>query len=377
MVTDYKKKLVQAPQDEDITELPPAKRGRPLLLPAELDIKVCNHLKALRDAGSVVNRTIIIATARGIVTHINPALLSDHGGSINLTKPWAESLLRRMGWTKRKGTKDGRNLPSPEVFGPLKDKFLADISKAITDNSIPLPMVVNFDQTGVNIVPASNWTMHPTGDTQVPISGIDDKRQITMVLANTPTGHVLPPQVIYTGTTDRCHPTFRFPPGWDITHTENHWSNEISTLRFIRQILIPYFKEQRTQLGLAANHPALVILDCFNAHRTDKVKQLFQDSNINIIFVPGNCTSELQPLDVSGNASFKAYLKAEFTSWYASQVTSQLEEDLITGIDLRLTYLKPKHASWLTTAWSKLKAEPQLSITGWEKTGISGAFPTV
>ena len=41
------------------------------------------------------------------------------------------------------------------------------------------------------VVPTSNWTLHAQGSKQVPISGFDDKRQISMVLANTPRGKLL------------------------------------------------------------------------------------------------------------------------------------------------------------------------------------------
>ena len=89
-------------------------------------------------------------------------------------------------------------------------------------------MVVNFDETGVNVVPTSNWTLHFQGSKQVLITGIDDKRQLTMVLAITPTGKLLPPQIIYQGKTDKVHPVFNFPESWHINHTSNHWSNEVS-----------------------------------------------------------------------------------------------------------------------------------------------------
>ena len=61
----------------------------------------------------------------------------------------------------------------------------------------------------------------------------------------------------------------------------------------------------------------------FAAHRTEKVKQLFQEKNIVIVFVPASCTGELQPLDVSGNGAFKGHLKDLFRTWYADQVLEQ------------------------------------------------------
>jgi hypothetical protein len=112
-------------------------------------------------------------------------------------------------------------------------------------------------------------------------------------------------------------------------------------------------------------------LDVFAAHRTQAVKELFQAHNIEVIYVPASCTGELQPLDVSGNASFKSYLKESFSTWYADKVA---EQEQVQKVNLTMTHLKPIHANWLVSAWSQLKAKPELSITGWRKTGLSEAI---
>ena len=39
--------------------------------------------------------------------------------------------------------------------------------------------------------------------------------------------------------------------------------------------------------------------DVFAAHRTDSFKDMLDDSDFKIIFVPASCTGELQPLDSS------------------------------------------------------------------------------
>jgi hypothetical protein len=46
---------------------------------------------------------------------------------------------------------------------------------------IPTALVVNFDQTGMNIVPAANGarTWAEKGTKEVKLLGLDDKRQIT------------------------------------------------------------------------------------------------------------------------------------------------------------------------------------------------------
>ena len=56
--------------------------------------------------------------------------------------------------------------------------------------------------------------------------GFKDKREITMNLAGTASGCLLPLQIIYMGKTDKCHPSVKFSIDWHVTQLPNHWSNE-------------------------------------------------------------------------------------------------------------------------------------------------------
>ena len=53
-------------------------------------------------------------------------------------------------------------------------------------------------------------------------------------------GEYLPPQFIYKGKTERCHPEISFPNGWDVWHTDNHWCNEVTAKQNIEKILVPF-----------------------------------------------------------------------------------------------------------------------------------------
>ena len=55
------------------------------------------------------------------------------------------------------------------------------------------------------------------GSKKVSIIGIDDKRQITLVLAAAMTGKLLPLQLVYQGKTKACLPSVSFPSNWDVT----------------------------------------------------------------------------------------------------------------------------------------------------------------
>ena len=42
------------------------------------------------------------------------------------------------------------------------------------------------------------------------------------------------------GQPDLCHPKYKFPEGWNVTHSENHWSNEQTMQEYAENVLILY-----------------------------------------------------------------------------------------------------------------------------------------
>ncbi|ELT87687.1 hypothetical protein CAPTEDRAFT_199284 [Capitella teleta] len=261
------------------------KPGRPTFLPADIDRAVQRHLRQVRREGGVINRSVVLATGRGFIIskgHRNP-----DGSPVLLTRGWAASLITRMGYVQRKGTKASKK--KPDDFPAIKGDFLDRFVHAARD--IPPEMIVNFDQTGLSIVPTSSWTLAEKGAKQVEIVGLDDKRQITALLGCSLTGDLLPLQLIYTGKTDKCHPSYAFPDDW---------------------------------------------------------QELLASNNIRVIFVPACCTGDLQPLDLTGNGDFKASLKECFIAWFADHVAAELDNGISTQPDLRLSTLKPLHGVKIT-----------------------------
>ena len=99
-----KLKEVSARCDENeapnVTSLPTKPQGRPLMLGKVLDTAVQDYVTTIRAVGGVVNTSICMAAAEGIVAARDQGLLAQHGGHIELTKTWARSLLTRMGMLK-------------------------------------------------------------------------------------------------------------------------------------------------------------------------------------------------------------------------------------------------------------------------------------
>jgi hypothetical protein len=205
--------------------------------------------------------------------------------------------------------------------------------------------------------------------------GLDDKRQMTVFLGAAASGDILPPQLIYQGTTKACHPKeVDFPDAWDINHTDSHWSKEKSVLDLINNVLVPYITKVKTQLGKPVNSKSLLIWDVYKSHRTHTVLKTLEKHHICVVFIPACCTSELQPLDLVINRVFKHLMAEQFSNWYASQVASQLgdEEDNVemVKVQLQLSVIKPLHAGWLMESISRLSEKHNLVYDAFEKAGI-------
>ena len=74
--------------------------------------------------------------------------------------------------------------------------------------------MINWDHTGITMYPSVRGLWIRKVKKRVKISGLNDKWQITMVLAVTKNGHCLPPQVIYAAVLSTCLPKVKFPTAY-------------------------------------------------------------------------------------------------------------------------------------------------------------------
>ena len=117
----------------------------------------------MRSRGAPVNTNIVIGTGRAILLKHSKSSLEEFGGSIVLGKEWAKSVLRRMGFTKRRANSKAKI--APKNFAEIKDNFLteSDVQSVIEMEEIPSDLVINWDQTAIKLVPSGSWTMERRG----------------------------------------------------------------------------------------------------------------------------------------------------------------------------------------------------------------------
>ena len=148
-----------------------------------------------------------------------------------------------------------------------------------------------------------------------------------------------------------------------MTHTPNHWANEKTIEDYIKLILVPYIENKRKELK-KPSAAALVIFDRFQGQCTPHILSLLSANNIHCAIVPGNCTDRLQPLDVSVNKSAKDFLREKFQTWYSDQVCSNLDDGKDTGVDLKMSVVKPLGAEWLIDLYNYLLSKPEIIVSG-------------
>jgi hypothetical protein len=184
-------------------------------------------------------------------------------------------------------------------------------------------------------------------------------------------GDILPAQVIYQGKTDKCHLRYNFPSDWHITHTDNHWANTQTSIQYIEKLIVPYVMNIRVKLDFPLGQKALMILDFISAQLGEDFRKVMLSKNLVYVYVPANCTSELQPMDLSVQKCVKDCMRNSFEDYYAEVVAKSLKTKTEFNVELGMTTLKPLSAIWLVSAIDYLKAHPHIVYNGFNAAGIA------
>ena len=111
---------------------------------------------------------------------------------------WLYSLYKRRNFVWRTTS---RPVLTEALWIEIRTLFLHNICTLVQIYNIPDELIINIDQTPSKYVPISNVTMTEKNSKHVRKQGADDKRAITLTLAETLSGDMLPFQMIYTSKT--------------------------------------------------------------------------------------------------------------------------------------------------------------------------------
>ena len=282
-----------------------------------------------------------------------------------------------MNWKNPHGLK-GR----PEISeGARKEAVLIfhhEIVSKVEKYQIPNSLILNIPQTSSKLAPTSRHTLAKKNSKHVSIAGSSYKQAITATFGITFSNEFLPMQLIYGGKIQQSFPKFDFPDSFSLSANPKHFSNTDESIKLLDDIVILYVKCERSKLGIGEDQYALLILDVFKGQMKEPVKQKMKENHILFVRVPVNMRNIFQPLDLTVNGSFKSLMKSTFTEWYSKETGKQLEENVpIEDIEIKLkvSVLKPLHASWLMEAYNHLtsSAVREIIANGWKSAGITEA----
>lgn len=234
---------------------------RSLLAPAVL-VAIKASVERLVKTGVETYSTVIRPVVRQcLIDGGQGDLLEENGGTFIISSSWINRLCRSMDLVMRRGTTAAQKVPvNSEELVLLLNQRVAALQFL---HNIPKGLVINWDQTGIRLCPVSGSSRAKRGALHVALLANDDKRQITAVFAAAADGTLLPPQLIFEGTTKQCWPAGYFERGpgkhgkqnegglcadrvaqftsWSWTSTSNHWSSQVCTsfiIVFCAQMLI-------------------------------------------------------------------------------------------------------------------------------------------
>eukprot|EP00731_Ephydatia_muelleri_P005635 Em0002g1811a len=171
--------------------------------------------------------------------------------------------------------------------------------------------------------------------------GGHDKQRITICLAAFADGTKLKPFVVFKGK--------RIPKEISNVHaavikmSDNGWMNEDLTMEWIATVW-----NDSVDPGSAKR---MLVWDTFKCHFTSSVKSLLEESNTDIVAVPGGCTKILQPADVSWNAPFKARYRDLYTAWMSAQNHERTKAGNLRAPSKALM------VDWVLRSWESLSSE--------------------
>ena len=178
-----------------------------------------------------------------------------------------------MNRTKRNET-TGKVEPPKKFLQEEKFTFQRKISNVILDHDFPSALVLNLEETPISYVSSGKYTFSSKGSKNVPIKGLDDKRQIIVTFVASATGYFLPIQLICQGKSKWCFPKFTFPYKLHVTFIPNHWSNLEKCEYLFKVIIFPYLPAKIKELGYPEGQRSLIIMDTFKDQDNKEMKQL-------------------------------------------------------------------------------------------------------
>lgn len=248
----------------------------------------------------------------------------------NRIMSWIPRFMRRHQFVFRMKTKISQHTPE-DLFDKIHS-FHDFINRHNEQYPYPLNHIGNMDQTPIWIDMVVNRTITKKGEKTVRIrTGGKEKDRVTVVLAITADGSLLPPVVIFKGKRDgllqrQYDRLGEAVNGVYVRFQEKAWMDEEEALWWYQNmwnkrsgICFFIFTDKNIQCrsfsGIEFHKKGLLVVDSLKAQTTKVCLDILKNQGTLPTVIPGGLTSVIQPLDVCINKPFKKHYKQLYFEW--------------------------------------------------------------
>ena len=151
------------------------------MLPAEIDEKVLEMIRNMRNTAVVIKFHTVVGLATDIFLANDRTLLKENGVTVEFTVGWCQSIFKRLNSVRTKST-TANTLITPGLVKEIGFSFYKEIHELVKWFNIPKELVINIDQTPLPFVLVSSYIMERKENQFVPIAKTTAYHQITGAL---------------------------------------------------------------------------------------------------------------------------------------------------------------------------------------------------
>ena len=253
--------------------------------------------------------------------------------------------MNRHGLSFRAKTSVSQKLPTQ--LEKKLESFLTQVIALRARHQYPLDLIINMDETPMyfDMVPQRTINKKGAGDVQIRSSGAE-KRRLTIAVTCTGDGNLLTAVAIFKG---KRKLKFSAPKEVQTAVQIKGWMDSDLMVRWFRSVILPHTKGRR----------ALLAIDSFSAHETEEFIDLAHSNNVDVVIIPGGCTSKIQPLDVCLNKPFKSVVRKRWIEYVHSLVDTEVTP---SSQDKLATPKKPTLVQWIKDGLEYLKQRSEMSF---------------
>ena len=308
----------------------------------EMEERLHREYKELRKKGLKVKGWWFRLRARQILSELQPE------ANFCYSDTWFTGFKKRYRLSMRRATNTCQKEPADKCSAI--QHFHRSIRRTAKEGDLVGPLgqwtprtIANMDQTPLPFTFCDGPTYADTGKRSVWVrggaSGLE-KRQCTAQLTIFADGEPrVKPLLIFRGTSKRIAlaEKVRYDRRVSVVFQPKAWCDEGVMRHWVRTCWKP-----------ACQGPMHLILDVHKAQKTDSVQALLQECSTDTTYIPGGCTSLIQPLDVSFNKPFKNAVERLATQHMQDNLDAYVKGELNASAR-RILFTK-----WVGQAWEEV-----------------------